>query len=71
MKSASKKFGENLRRIRHSKNMSQGDIIRVTGMDRGYVSSVENGKQNPTLATIEKLAKALEVYMEELMKSHG
>ena len=48
--------------------MSQGDIIRVTGMDRGYVSSLENGRQNPTLATIEKLAKALKVSMEELMK---
>ncbi len=48
--------------------MSQGDIIKVTGMDRGYISSVENGRQNPTLATIEKFAKALGVSMEELMK---
>ena len=48
--------------------MSQGDIIKITGMDRGYVSSLENGRQNPTLVTIEKLAKALGVSMEELMK---
>ena len=68
MKSISKKFGANLKKIRLGKKMSQGDIIRITGMDRGYVSSLENGRQNPTLATIEKLAKSLGVSMEELMK---
>ena len=68
MKMVSKRFGVNLKRIRTEKKMSQGDIIKVTGMDRGYISSVENGRQNPTLATIEKFAKALGVSMEELMK---
>ena len=68
MKTVSKRFGVNLKRIRTEKKMSQGDIIKVTGMDRGYISSVENGGQNPTLATIEKFAKALGVSMEELMK---
>ena len=68
MKTVSKRFGVNLKRIRTEKKMSQGDIIKVTGMDRGYISSVENGRQNPTLVTIEKFAKALEVSMEELMK---
>ena len=68
MKTVSKRFGVNLKRIRTEKKMSQGDIIKVTGMDRGYISFVENGRQNPTLFTIEKFAKALEVSMEELMK---
>jgi len=38
------------------------------GMDRAFVSNIENGKTNPTLATITKLAKALGVSVAELMK---
>ena len=68
MKSAAKRFGENLKRVREGKKKTQGDIVRATGLDRGYVSSLESGKRNPTLATIEKFAKALGVSMEELMK---
>ena len=68
MKSASKRFGDNIKRVRLEKGMTQGDIVRATGVDRGYISSLENGKQNPTLATIEKIAQALGVASDELLK---
>ena len=48
--------------------MSQGDIARTLGVDRGYISNIENGKKNPTLATIDKLAKVLGVSADELLK---
>ena len=48
--------------------MSQGDICRKLGVDRSYISNVENGNKNPTLSTITKLAKALDVRIEELLK---
>jgi transcriptional regulator with XRE-family HTH domain len=48
--------------------MSQGNIARTLGVDRGYISSIENGKRNPTLATIARLAGALEVSIDELLK---
>jgi len=48
--------------------MSQGDIARALDVDRGYISNIENGKKNPTLATIQKLADALGVSMDELLK---
>ena len=48
--------------------MSQGDIYRSTGMDRAYLSSLENGKRNPTLSNIKKIAKALNVEHFELLK---
>jgi len=41
---------------------------RKLSMDRGYISGVENGKRNPTVATIEKLANALSVSVDELLK---
>lgn len=67
-KSTSQKIGENMRRIRIEKNMSQGDICRKMGLDRSYVSNVENGKQNLTLSTIEKIAEVLEVDVIQLIK---
>lgn len=68
MKSESQKLGNNLKRIRKEKGISQGDIVRSLGMDRAFISNIENGKTNPTLATIAKLAKALGVSVGELME---
>jgi transcriptional regulator with XRE-family HTH domain len=52
---------DRLRELRQSRNLSQGDIERRTGMLRCYISRVENGHTVPTLETLEKLARALEV----------
>lgn len=48
--------------------MSQGDICRELGLDRAYISNVENGKQNLTISTMEKVAKGLGVNVELLLK---
>ena len=68
MNSESEKFGKNLYKIRTSKKISQGDIARSLGVDRGFISNIENGKTNPTLATISKIAKAVGVSTDELLK---
>jgi transcriptional regulator with XRE-family HTH domain len=68
MQSESTKLGRNLKRIRTQKGMSQGDIVRSLGVSRSYVSNIENGKTNPTLATITKLAGTLGVASNELLK---
>ncbi|MDP2704514.1 MAG: helix-turn-helix transcriptional regulator [bacterium] len=64
----SAKLGKNLKRIRTAKGISQGEVGRILGVDKGFVSNIENGKTNPTLATITKLAKALGVSSDELLK---
>lgn len=68
MDNISTKLGQNMKRIRVKKKMSQGDIARALEVDRGYISNIENGKKNPTLATIQKLANALKVSPDELLK---
>lgn len=68
MKNEAQKLGQNLKRIRTGKGISQGDIVRKLGMPKSFVSNIENGKTNPTLATIAKLAKAIGVSVGELMK---
>lgn len=68
MRNEAQKLGQNLRRIRTEKGISQGDIVRKLGMPKSFVSNIENGKTNPTLATIAKLAKVLNVSVSDLTK---
>ena len=68
MNNSAKKLGQNMKRIRLSKQMSQGDICRKLGVDRSYISNVESGNKNPTLSTITKLAEALGVSVDEILK---
>ncbi|MCR4279462.1 MAG: helix-turn-helix domain-containing protein [Candidatus Zambryskibacteria bacterium] len=68
MDKISAQFGKNMKRIRAKKEMSQGDIARALEVDRGYISNIENGKKNPTLATAAKIANALGVSPDELLK---
>lgn len=64
----SQKLGKNIKKIRTQKGMSQGDICRALDMDRGYMSAIENGKKNITITQLERLASALGVSVDKLLK---
>ena len=68
MRKESSQLGKNIKRIRTAKGITQGDIVRALGIGRGFISNIENGKANPTLGTISKIAKALGVPIEDLIK---
>ncbi len=59
-------IGNRLRELRESKELSQGDIEKRTGLLRCYISRVENGHTVPAVSTLEKMARALEVPMYRL-----
>ena len=59
-------MGNRLKELRESKNFSQGDIEKRTGLLRCYVSRVENNHTIPSVETLEKMARALEVPMYRL-----
>ena len=59
-------IGDRLRELRESKKLSQGDIEKKTGLLRCYISRVENGHTVPTIETLEKLARALEIPLYQL-----
>jgi transcriptional regulator with XRE-family HTH domain len=54
-------IGERLRQLRKAKGLSQGDVEKRTGLLRCYTSRVEHGATVPTVETLEKYARALEV----------
>jgi transcriptional regulator with XRE-family HTH domain len=59
-------IGDRLRAFREQKKLSQGDIEKRTGLVRPYISRVENGHVVPSIETLEKFARALEVPMYQL-----
>jgi len=60
-------IGERLRLLREQKNLSQGDIEKRTGLLRCYLSRVENGHTVPAVETLEKLARALDMPLYQLL----
>lgn len=69
MSNSSKKLGNNIRKIREGKGLMQVDLCKKLEVDRAYMSNIENGKKNPTLLTVEKIAKALNVPASELLEN--
>ena len=54
-------IGDRLRALREENGLSQGDIEKRTGLIRVYISRIENGHTVPSIGTLEKMARALEV----------
>ena len=59
-------IGDSVRELREAKELSQGNIENRTGLPRCYISQIENGDTLPTLETLEKLARVLEVPLYRL-----
>ena len=59
-------IGERLRALREEKHLSQGHIEKRTGLLRCYISRVENGHTVPSIETLEKMSRALEVPLYQL-----
>ncbi len=61
------RFGKRLREIRLAKGLSQEKLGELAGLHRTFISMTERGERNVTLATVEKLSKALKCRMAHLM----
>lgn len=59
-------YGRALREIRAIRGMSQERLARQAGLDPTYVSGIERGVRNPSLTNLLKLAKTLDVTLEDL-----
>jgi transcriptional regulator with XRE-family HTH domain len=66
--SARELFSKRLRQIRISKRLSQEALADLAGLHRTYVGSVERGERNVSIDNIERLAKALDVDIFELLR---
>jgi len=60
------RLGWNLRRLRVAKGLSQESLAFASQIDRSYVGRVERGSENVTVATLEALARVLDVDVRDL-----
>ena len=54
-----KLVGDNVRRIRSDKGMTQEQLAELSGFSQQYLSDLERGRRNPTVVTLFELAQAL------------
>ncbi|TLX72997.1 helix-turn-helix transcriptional regulator [Labilibacter sediminis] len=62
-------FGERVRELRLAKGLSQEALAYKAGIDRTYMTSVENGKRNVSIQNVEKIITALDISVSEFFKS--
>lgn len=60
-------FGARVQKLRKAVGLSQEKLAEHTDVHRTYISGIERGRQNISLITMKKLAKALSVEMEKLV----
>ncbi|WP_299940588.1 helix-turn-helix transcriptional regulator [uncultured Nitratireductor sp.] len=58
--------GWNLRRLRVERKISQDELALIANVERAYVGYLERGRRNPTIATLDRLAAALDVHISQL-----
>jgi transcriptional regulator with XRE-family HTH domain len=61
-------FGKKLQKLRTDRNLSQEKLAEIAGFDRTYISLLERGVRNPSLVNIVRLAKALNITPDKLLK---
>jgi transcriptional regulator with XRE-family HTH domain len=63
-----KLVGRNVRRIRQKKGLTQEKFAELSGFSQQYISSLEQGRRNPTVVTLYELATALGTSHTELVR---
>lgn len=66
--SSQQRLARNLRKIRMQKGLSQEKVAELAGIHRTYVGLIERSQRNINLATVDKLATALNVDIVELLQ---
>lgn len=57
----------NVRRIRRARKLSQGHVAQLSGLSRAAYGSIENGRSRPRVGTLQAIAAALTVPVQELV----
>ena len=60
-------FGENVRKLRIEKGLSQEQLAHLANVHRTYIGMIERAEKNITLINIEKIANALNVDLKTLL----
>jgi transcriptional regulator with XRE-family HTH domain len=57
-----------LRKVRLQQSKTQKHLARMSRVSQAHISELENGRESPTLRTVEQIANALKVHPIELLE---
>lgn len=63
------RISANIKRLRDLKQLSQKEVSALSGVPQGQYSRIENGRVEPSVSTLEKLAGVFEVSIAEFFKA--
>lgn len=63
------KLGKRIKLLRLENKLSQEKLAHLSDLDRTYMYSIEKGERNISIITIEKISKALNIPIHELLKN--
>ncbi|MFQ3576828.1 MAG: helix-turn-helix transcriptional regulator [Cytophagales bacterium] len=64
-------IGNKIKKMREDRGLSQKEVASVADIDRGQYSRIETNKVEPSLSTLEKIALAFKVDVEEFFKKEA
>ena len=65
---AVEQLGMRIRYLRKEKGWSQEDLTLEANVNKNYICDLENGRRNPSLDILERIASALQITLSELFK---
>jgi transcriptional regulator with XRE-family HTH domain len=65
---AAERLASNIRRLRVARRLSQESLAVDADIAPSFISQMENGRRNPSIEVVERLAKALDVDLVDLLK---
>lgn len=65
--SIQQRLSSNVKKFRKQKGLSQERLANTSGVARSYIGGIERAERNPSITTLNKLAKALSVSADKLI----
>jgi len=66
-----KKLGENIRKCRMQKDISQEELAYQADLDRTYISGIERGDRNISVLTFKKISNVIGIEILDILKPNG
>jgi len=67
MSDINRRVGFNIRRCRQAKELSQEKLAALADLHRAYIGQIERGEKNIGLVNLERIAKALQIDVKDLL----
>ena len=62
-----KEFGDNLKKVREEKKLTQADVANISKVNANYYACIERGEVNPSYKKLRQIVKALNIKSSDIL----